>query len=244
MGLLNLDDPVSTYVPFPVANPASPEVPFTLRQLATRTSSICDNELYLNKNYFLCPNQDTTDLPLALAGEQIFNPADLAVSLPVFLQNVLIPAGKWHQPKGFSSYRPATRHEYSNVGTLLAVYVVERASKQPCPDFTARYQGKGTVLRPASYRKLFRPALSAGQFEERNERNPHSESYNVGVLMGFGYTSFIGHTGGDPGMVALLFFDLKSGIGRVLMLNTRYGDRTGEVAMYSIWEILENSSIE
>jgi hypothetical protein len=61
----------------------------------------------------------------------------------------------------------------------------------------------------------------------------------VGVLMGFGYTGFIGHTGGDPGVVALLFFDPKSGIGRVLMLNTSYDDRAGEVAMYSIWKILE-----
>ena len=85
LGLLNLEDPVSKYLPFPVANPAFPEVPFTLRQLATRTSSICGNELYPGKNYFLRPNQDITDLPLALASEQTFNPADSAVSLPVFL---------------------------------------------------------------------------------------------------------------------------------------------------------------
>ena len=303
LGLLNLDDPVSKYVPFPVVNPAFPEVPLTLRQLATHTSSICDNDFDLSKNYFLRPGQDVTGMPRALEGEQTFNPADSAVSLPVFLQNVLTPAGKWYQPKGFSSHRPGTRYEYSNVGTSLAAYVVERASKQPFPDFTARYltkplhmrdsgwrfadvafaqqsrlylspavplpyygqatypdggfrtsvadlskylvelirgyQGKGTVLRPASYRELFRPALTASHFEERNERNPYSESYNVGVLMGFGYTGFIGHTGGDPGVVALLFFDPKSGIGRVLMLNTSYDDRPGEVAMYSIWKILE-----
>ena len=39
---------------------------------------------------------------------------------------------------------------------------------------------------------------------------PISESSNVGVLMGFGYTGCIGHTGGDPGVVTLLFFDPKS----------------------------------
>ena len=303
LGLLNLDDPVSKYLPFPVVNPAFPDVPITLRHLATHTSSICDNDFYLSKNYFLRPNQDVTGMPLALEGEQTFNPADSAVSLPVFLQNVLTPAGKWYQPKGFSPHRPGTRYEYSNVGTSLAAYVVERASKQPFPDFTARYltkplhmrdsgwrftdvafaqqsrlyllpavplpyysqatypdggfrtsvadlskylveliqgyQGKGTVLRPTSYRELFRPELTAGNFEERNERNPYSESYNVGILMGFGYTGFIGHTGGDPGVVALLFFDPKSGIGRVLILNTSYTDRAGEVAMYSIWKTLE-----
>jgi hypothetical protein len=66
----------------------------------------------------------------------------------------------------------------------------------------------------------------------------------VGVLMGAGYSGFIGHAGGDPGVVALLFFDPKLGIGRVLLLNTSYYDWAGEVAMYSIWKILENISIE
>lgn len=139
LGLLNLDDLVSKYVPFPVVNPVFPEVSITLRQLATHTSSICDNDFYLSKNYFLRPNHDVTGLPLALEGEQTFNARGRLVSLPVFLQNVLTPAGKWYQPKGFPPHRPGTRYEYSNVGTALAAYVVERASKQPFPDFTARY---------------------------------------------------------------------------------------------------------
>ena len=194
-------------------------------------------------------------------------------------------------------------YEYSNVGAALAAYVVELASKQPFPDFTARYltgplhmrdsgwrfadvafsrytrlyqaptvplpyyslttypdggflssvadmsqylrelikgyQGKGMVLRPGSYRELFRPQLVASNFEQRNERNPFSESYNVGVLMGFGYTGFIGHTGGDPGTVALMFFEPKSGIGRLLLLNTNLSTKADESAMYKIWNTLE-----
>jgi hypothetical protein len=27
--------------------------------------------------------------------------------------------------------------------------------------------------------------------------------------MGFGYTGYIGHTGGDPGVMSMLFFDPK-----------------------------------
>ncbi|WP_045690427.1 serine hydrolase [Hymenobacter sp. AT01-02] len=100
------------------------------------------------------------------------------------------------------------------------------------------YQGQGTVLRPESYRELFRPQLVASNFEQRNERNPYSESYNVGVFMGFGYTGFIGHTGGDPGVVALLFFDPNSGIGRVLLLNTNLANKAGGAAMYKIWDTL------
>jgi CubicO group peptidase (beta-lactamase class C family) len=302
LGLLNLDDPISKYLPFPVVNPAFPQVPITLRHLATHTSSIRDNDFYLSKNYYLKPGQNMTGLPLAFEDEQTFIPADSAVTLPVFLKNVLTPQGKWFQAKGFLARRPGELYEYSNVGAALAAYIVELVSKQPFPDFTARYltrplrmqdsgwrfadvafarysrlyqsptvplpyyglttypdggfissvadlsqylrelirgyQGQGTLLRPASYRELFRPQLAAGNFEHRNERNPYSESYNVGIFMGFGYTGFIGHTGGDPGVVALLFFDPKSGIGRLLLLNTSFTTRAGEVTMYKIWDTL------
>lgn len=302
LGLLTLDDPINKYLPFLVVNPAFPDVPITLRQLATHTSSICDNDFYLSHNYYLKPGQDITGLPLAFENEQTFIAADSAVTLPVFLKNVLTPQGKWYQPKGFLALRPGELYEYSNVGAALAAYVVERASKQPFSDFTARYltrplhlrdsgwnvgegtfarnarpyqsptvplpyyglatypdggflssvadlskylrelnrgyQGQGTVLRPASYRELFRPELAAGNFAQRNERNPYSESYNVGIFMGFGYTGFIGHTGGDPGVVALLFFDPKSGIGRLLLLNTNFSTKAGEAAMYKIWNTL------
>ena len=301
-GLLTLDDPVNKYLPYPVSNPAFPDVPITLRHLATHTSSIRDNDFYLSKNYFLAPCQQEKG-PLAFEDMQTFIPADSAVSLPVFLKNVLTPQGKWYQAEGFLAHRPGERYEYSNVGAALAAYVVELVSEQPFPAFTARYltrplrmrdsgwrfadvafarvsrlyqtptvplpyygqatypdggflssvadlskylrelirgyQGHGTLLRPASYRELFRPQLADGHFEERNERNPYSESYNVGVFMGFGYTGFIGHTGGDPGVVALLFFDPKSGIGRLLLMNTSYSTRAGEVAMYTIWNTLE-----
>ncbi|RYU83286.1 serine hydrolase domain-containing protein [Hymenobacter persicinus] len=303
LGKLQLDDPISKYLPFPVVNPAFPDVPITLRQLATHTSSIRDNDFYLTKNYYLKPGQDLRGLPLAFEDVQVFVPADSAVALPEFLQNVLTPRGKWYQPKGFLASRPGALYEYSNVGTALAAYVVERACGMPFREFTARhltrplrlrdsgwsfaevnfarcsrlyqspavalpyyslttypdgnfissvadlgrylrelirgYQGQGTLLRPDSYRELFRPQLAAANFTDRNERNPYSESYNVGIFMGFGYTGFIGHTGGDPGVVSLLFFDPKSGIGRVLLLNTNLADRAGEATMYKIWDTLQ-----
>lgn len=302
LGRLNLDDSVNKYLPFRVVNPAFPKVPITLRHLATHTSSIRDNDFYLRKNYYLKPGQDLTGMPLTFEDDQILIPADSAVTLPVFLKAVLTPQGKWYQTKSFLSRRPGELYEYSNVGATLAAYVVEVATGQPFPAFSARYltrplhmrasgwnfgevamaqysrlyqtptvalpyyglttypdgnfissvadmsrylrelirgyQGKGTVLRPASYRELFRPQLAAGNFEDRNERNPYSESYNVGIFIGFGYTGFIGHTGGDPGVVTLLFFDPKSGIGRFLMLNTSLTDKASQSAMYKIWNTL------
>ncbi|MVN77597.1 serine hydrolase [Hymenobacter sp. HMF4947] len=302
LGKLQLDDPVNKYLPFRVVNPNFSEVPTTIQQLATHTSSIRDNDFYLSKNYYLKPGQNLTVLPLAFEDEQTFVPADSAVALPVFLQNVLTPQGKWYQPKGFLNRRPGELYEYSNMATALAAYIIERACGQPFPRFTARYitkpqhlrdsgwsfgeidfsrysrlyqsptvplpyyglttypdgnfissvadlgtylhellrgyYGQGTVLTPASYRELFRPELTAKNFESRNECNPYNESYNVGIFMAFGYTSYVGHTGGDPGVVTLLFFDLKSGISRVLLLNTNLAARAGGTTIFKIWDTL------
>ena len=151
LGLLTLDDPVNKYLPFPVVNPAFPNVPITLRHLATHTSSIRDNDFYLSKNYFLQPSQDVKG-PLAFEDMQTFIPADSAVSLPVFLQNVLTPQGKWYQAKGYFVRRPGELYEYSNVGAVLAAYVVERVSKQPFPAFTARYITRPLRMRDSGWR--------------------------------------------------------------------------------------------
>jgi CubicO group peptidase (beta-lactamase class C family) len=302
LGKLTLDDSVNKYLPFRVVNPAFPKVPITLRHLATHTSGIRDNDFYFRKNYYLKPGQNLTGLPPTFEDEQTLISADSAVTLPVFLQAVLTPQGKWYQPKGFLARRPGELYEYSNVGAALAAYVVERATGQPFPAFTARYitrplhlrdsgwnfgevdfaqysrlyqsptvaqpyyglttypdgnfissvadlslylrelirgyQGRGTVLRPASYRELFRPQLAAGNFKQRKEGNPYSDSYNTGLFMGFSYNGFIGHTGGDPGVVTLLFFDPKSGIGRLILLNTSITDKAGGATLYKIMDTL------
>ena len=302
LGKLKLDDSINKYLPFRVVNPRFPRVPITLRHLATHTSGIRDNDFYFSKNYYLKPGQDVTGMSMVFEDEQTFIPADSAVSLPVFLQNVLLPQGKWYQPKGFLDRQPGELYEYSNVGAALAAYVVERATGQPFQQFTARYinrplhlqesgwnfgavdfarysrlyqsptkalpyyslttypdgnfissiadlskylrelirgyQGRGRVLTATSYRELFRPQLAAGNFEERKEGNPYSDSYNSGIFMGFSYTGLIGHTGGDPGVTTLLFFDPKAGIGRLLVMNTNVSDKAGGKVMYKILDTL------
>jgi CubicO group peptidase (beta-lactamase class C family) len=302
LGKLTLDDPLSKYLPFPVVNPAFPDVPITLRHLATHTSSIRDNDFYFSHNYYLKPRQPLPERPLTFEDTQTFIAADSAVALPVFLQNVLTPQGKWYQPKSFLARRPGELYEYSNVGAALAAYVVERATGQPFAAFTARYitrplqmrdsgwnfgevnfahysrlyqsptvaqpyyglttypdggfitsvadlstylrelirgyQGNGTVLRAASYHDLFQPQLTASNFGERKVGNPYSDSYNTGLFMGFSSTGLIGHTGGDPGVVTLLFFDPQTGIGRLILLNTSITDKAGGATLYKILDTL------
>lgn len=100
------------------------------------------------------------------------------------------------------------------------------------------YNGKGTILSKESYKEYFRPQLEAKNFIDRNDKNPFSESYNVGIFIGFGYTGFIGHTGGDPGVGSMMFFDPKNNIGRILIINTSFSDKTGNDTFYGIWNKL------
>lgn len=101
------------------------------------------------------------------------------------------------------------------------------------------YNGYGTVLSKESFKELFRPQLEAKHFLDREEQNPYNESYNVGVFMGFGFSGYIGHTGGDPGVSSMMFFDPKNNIGRILIVNTSFSDKVGNDTFYSIWDRLE-----
>lgn len=302
MGKLKLDDPIERYLPFKVLNPAFPDEHITLRQLATHTSSIADNEWYLSKNYYLVPGQDFQGPASGFGDEQAFNPADSAIPMQTFLKNVVAEDGIWNK-NSFTAKRPGESYEYSNVGTALAALVIEQATGRPFDDFTKEhilkplhmdasgwkrkdlastacsrlyekpqtrlpfyecatypdgglvtsindlskyltelikgYNGKGTILSKESYREYFRPQLQAKHFSEREQNNPYNESYNVGIWMGFGYTGYIGHTGGDPGVVSIMFFDPKNNLGRIMVFNTSITDKAGNDAFYNIWNILE-----
>jgi len=307
LGKLNLDDPVQKYVPFKIANPNFPQTPITIRQLATHTSSILDNDFYLSKNYFLKSDQDLNGVKLNFDDEQIFNPADSIISMSVYLENVLTENGKWNR-NSFSTHKPGSIYEYSNVGTALAAFIIEKATGQTFNSFTKEYilkplqmkdsgwsfeevnfskfsrlyenpntplpyyqsatypdggfmtsindlskyltelikgyNGKGTILTQKSYKEYFTPQLTASNFAERNDKNPYSESYNTGIFMGFGYTGYIGHTGGDPGVMSMLFFDPKNNLGRIMIFNTNFSDKKGNDAFYGIWNVLEKYQLK
>lgn len=302
LGKLNLDEPIENYIRFKVHNPNFPDEKISIRQLATHTSSITDNEFYLSKNYYLKTNQNLNNVKLNFDDEQIFNPSDSIISMGVFLEKMLSENGKWNK-NSFTQHKPGTIYEYSNIGTALAAYIVEQATGESFKDFTCKYilkplkmnssgwnfedvkfsdfsrlyenpktllpyyemvtfpdggfitsvndlskfltelikgyNGKGTILSKKSYQEYFSPELSSANFINRNERNPYSESYNVGVFIGFGYTGYIGHTGGDPGVLSMMFFDPKTNVGRIMIYNTNFSDKKGNDAFYEVWNLLE-----
>ncbi|WP_130735192.1 serine hydrolase [Flavobacterium sp. J27] len=303
LGKLKLDDPINKYLPFKVVNPNFPDNEITIRHLATHTSSIVDNDFYLTKNYFLKEHQDLDGVSLVFDEMQMFNPADSIVSMETFLKNTLIKNGKWNTNETYLKNKPGEIYEYSNTGTSLAAFVLEKATGIPFDKFTKDYildplkmeasgwhfsdvdfknysklysnpktvlpfysiatypdgnfitsvhdlslyltelikgyNENGTILSKESYKEFYQPQLEAHNFTERNERNPYNESYNVGIYMGFGYSGYIGHTGGDPGIASMLFFDPKNNIGRILIVNTSFSGKEGSQAFFGIWDVLE-----
>lgn len=302
LGKLNLDDPINKYLPFKVINPDFPKENITIRQLATHTSSITDNDFYLTKNYFLKSNQDVKGMKLVFDETQVFNSVDSIISMQTFLKNTLTKKGKWNQTS-FSKNKPGMIYEYSNVGTSLAGFIIEQATGQKFSDFTKEYilqplkmnasgwnfeevnfsdfsklyenpetvlpfykcvtypdggfitsvndlslyltelikgyNGNGTILNKESYKEYFHQQLDAKNFIDRNDKNPYSESYNVGIFIGFGYTGYIGHTGGDPGVLSMMFFDPETNLGRIMIFNTNFSDKKGNDTFYGIWNLLE-----
>ncbi len=86
-------------------------------------------------------------------------------------------------------------------------------------EFIKGYDGNGTLLSKESYKSLFENQLSESQMTEGSDTN-------FGIFLDFSKEFMgddfktIGHSGGDPGVVAGMFFNPKTGLGRILILNT------------------------
>lgn len=86
-------------------------------------------------------------------------------------------------------------------------------------EFIKGYYGNGTLLSKENYKRLFENQLTEQQI-------PEGTDDNFGIFLdfskGFMGDDFktIGHSGGDPGVVAGMFFSPETGLGRILIMNT------------------------
>lgn len=143
LGKLKLDDSVNKYLPFKVVNPFYPEIPITIRQLTTHTSSINDNKEYMTKTIVL---KDTVNLANNLNIDITptkFNPPIAKITIEEFLNNVLNEKGKWYFKDAFLDKKPGEIYNYSNVGATLAALVLEKATGISYDKFTTEY-----ILKP------------------------------------------------------------------------------------------------
>jgi len=82
------------------------------------------------------------------------------------------------------------------------------------------YSGNGTLLSTESYTELFAPNLNDENHKDRSE-SAYNDEYNMGIFMGMSAKGQIGHSGGDPAVTTLMFFDSKTKIGKLLIANTK-----------------------
>ena len=99
------------------------------------------------------------------------------------------------------------------------------------------YNKKGLLLSKESYKELFTPKLSDTTHKDRSS-NTYNDESNMGVFMGMSSKDQIGHTGGDPGVSTLMFFNSETKIGKILFVNTDL-EKEGVEAAIDIWVKLE-----
>jgi CubicO group peptidase (beta-lactamase class C family) len=104
------------------------------------------------------------------------------------------------------------------------------------------YSGDGKILTDESYKMLFKPYLLDENFEERSE-DVYNDEYNMGIFMGLSTQGQIGHTGGDPGVATIMFFNTKTKIGKILIVNTDL-EKDGIKEFIDIWKKLEEYEVK
>ncbi len=112
--------------------------------------------------------------------------------------------------------------------TDLAIYLTELISG---------YSGDGTLLSIDGYSELFKPNLETAIHKSRSN-SKYNDEFEMGIFMGISAQNQVGHTGGDPGVTTMLFFDVKSKIGKLLLVNTELS-KDGINELIKIWKTLE-----
>ena len=100
-------------------------------------------------------------------------------------------------------------------------------------------KGEGSLLNVESYQEYFKPVLNDSHFEERDAEFPYNDEYNMGVFMGHSGTGNIGHTGGDPGITSIMFFNPETSVGMYLVFNTSINDEEGVNQLFGAVQALE-----
>ena len=137
---------------------------------------------------------------------------------------------------------------YSNIETELAFYqlitypdggLITSSSDlgKYLSELISGYSGSGRILKVENYDELFNSNLNDENHKERND-NAYNDEYNMGIFMGSSAQGQIGHTGGDPGVTTLMFFNAKTKIGKILLVNTDV-NKDGINELRAIWKKLD-----
>ena len=114
-GMLQLNNDINEYLPWPLNHPVQNTAPMTIQQLMTHTSSIKDNWSAMG-NYYGYP--------------------DPTMSLEACMQDYFTVTGQnYNANQNFLSAAPGTVFNYSNMATALNGYITEIVSSMPFDDY-------------------------------------------------------------------------------------------------------------
>lgn len=83
------------------------------------------------------------------------------------------------------------------------------------------YKGQGTLLKSETYQLFFKKQLDKSQFKTEDAIEEYNQGYNQGIFIAYERGS-VGHSGGDPGVSTLMYFDPDTHIGKITFKNTDF----------------------
>ncbi|MBU5592708.1 beta-lactamase family protein [Clostridium sp. MSJ-4] len=157
-GLLSLDEDINDILPFKVVNPYFPNEKITLKNLASHTSGINDDDTKYTYSYSAYGAKNMT--------------------LKDFLYNYLNPEGKWYSKDNFSNNKPGASFSYSNIGSALAGYCIEARCKMTYANYVRKNIFEKLFMSSSGWdRSEFNPANIAIDYSKlRVDFANHTES--------------------------------------------------------------------
>lgn len=155
-GRLDLDEDISTYLPFEVRNPNFPDREITSHMLLTHTSSLAwpveEDRIYDFHHFYY------TDEKVPLLRE--------------WLPEYILPEGEYYRNSVWKDFPPGEQELYSNFGTSLLGLVVEEVSGMDFRDYCREY-----ILIPL---EMHQSAFRFANLDEALQAYPYAENYNAG----------------------------------------------------------------
>ena len=165
-GLIDLDEPINSYISRPISNPYFPLVAITPRMLLAHTSSIQDNWDVLGPIYH--PNSSIKE----------------ELSIKKFVEDYFEEEGKYfNKAKNFHQKPPGKVFDYSNTAYILIGHLIEEVTAQKMRDFCSK-----EIFDPLGMKDTF---WYLQDIPHQNISSPHIlENQNIISLPHYGYPSF------------------------------------------------------
>lgn len=134
---ISLDDPINDYLSLNIHNPYHPEIPITIRHLATHTSTFNDPIEY--EHTYIFPEKiklATSDIPKALRKRVPMYNQNVSMPVEEFIYKMIHPFGEWYRKKNFLKNKPGTTYSYSNLGAALTGHIIELVTGKTYEEYT------------------------------------------------------------------------------------------------------------